>query len=250
MLNTFDENLVITAVQQLTTDLNSMSARIKKLEEGGGGGGLELVDSLDITLNLKNDTTWDSITPSTSEVQIRAADSQTRMEVDSTLFDFSKEGLIVTAQTVINYKYKDNPELKLLPISLGFSGNYFVMNCPSSYDQLKTKNFVQYVRDMTLNSMYVYYNGSGTPTKFTNAFAAYPQGTTISFSSVNNKYQVKLSKIVCRCNASYFPVENFGYIDSENTNIIVQIRIYKAPLSICPILDTYYKLSDRMILPE
>lgn len=37
MLNTFDENLVITAVQQLATDLTSLSGRIKKLEDNGGG---------------------------------------------------------------------------------------------------------------------------------------------------------------------------------------------------------------------
>ena len=54
MLRTFDENLVITAVQQLTTDLDSMSARIKKLEEGGGGGGLKKIlsktyENVDIT---------------------------------------------------------------------------------------------------------------------------------------------------------------------------------------------------------
>ena len=38
MLRTFDDSLITTAVQQLTTDLDSMAARIKKLEEGGGGG--------------------------------------------------------------------------------------------------------------------------------------------------------------------------------------------------------------------
>ena len=57
MLRTFDENLVITAVQQLTTDLDSLSGRIKKLEEGGGGGGWELVttkeyNNVTITENL------------------------------------------------------------------------------------------------------------------------------------------------------------------------------------------------------
>lgn len=63
MLRTFDENLVITAVQQLTTDLDSLSGRIKKLEEGGGDGGWTLIvektyENLSIS---ENTTTFDTI---------------------------------------------------------------------------------------------------------------------------------------------------------------------------------------------
>ena len=46
MLRTFDENLVITAVQQLTTDLDSLSVRIKKLEDNGGGSPKLIVEKI------------------------------------------------------------------------------------------------------------------------------------------------------------------------------------------------------------
>ena len=57
MLNTFDENLVITAVQQLATDLTSLSGRIKKLEDEGGGG-----------WNLVSEKTYENVTISANVV--------------------------------------------------------------------------------------------------------------------------------------------------------------------------------------
>ena len=65
MLRTFDENLVITAVQQLTTDLDSLSGRIKKLEEGGGGGGKLLYEKTYTDVEPTTSTsaqTFDTIT--------------------------------------------------------------------------------------------------------------------------------------------------------------------------------------------
>ena len=62
MLRTFDENLVITAVQQLTTDLDSLSGRIKKLEEGGGGGALVFEKTYtDVNITNTTEATFDTV---------------------------------------------------------------------------------------------------------------------------------------------------------------------------------------------
>ena len=173
MLPTFDENLVITAVQQLTTDLTSMSARIKKLEEGGGGGD---------TWNLVHTEEIEVSTTNTSETTVKSI-------YIPELQPAAKDELVIL-------QIKDKA---------GVRSDYFYESI-SIYDigALISANEITLPTSATPNGR-LFYKGSGTPaqyTVFTNSRGVY--GGSLIYAV--NPEQTQLN-IMARFNESYGAID-------------------------------------------
>ena len=251
MLKTFDENLVITAVQQLSTDLTSLSARIKKLEdEGGGGGGFELIDTYQATINLKNDTTWDSWTPSNTETQIKATETEYRMLIDLSDIDKNSEGLLIEALEVVNYKYAENTPLVSIPISTSRQVCWLFIPSPANITEFtgNVYNTNLQGKNILWDNKNCYYTSGGTPQVQSTDFGVYAGTTIITTTLTDGKYGIKLNKIYAKCNDTYFPTSKYSSIDSEQTNMIIKINAYKIHNS--PITQIYHDARSLIVLPE
>ena len=184
MLKTFDENLVITAVQQLTTDLDSLSGRIKKLEEGGGGGdwGFRLIHEEDLEVS----------TTSTSQENVK---------------DIYLEDLIFTKDEIPIILIKDKAGPRA-----GYFYGYITMIMGAAVYAMNEQTTMTSLTNMTTTGLYV--KADGTYAIANNFVGLFPSTVRLNASQPSDQY-VRISS---KYNA------NNGAIDGTFTVIIGAIK--------------------------
>lgn len=184
----------------------------------------ELVASVDETINLSSDTSWDSITPSTSSQTILAA-GDTRAACSYTLTESETEnkGVIAVCHIGTNYAYTSSPSANY-PLSqeLMCDAQYCMIDIANRTDlglTISGSGFAQpYVESQ---GTFKLYSGSGYgigPTRIT--FSA------TNTSSTTPNVGFTRPDIIARCNNAIFSTSSAALIDSANTNIVFKYRIY------------------------
>ena len=242
-------NTDVTAYATATVaDANCVAANIKKdisifgvtgTFEGGGGGsypwfgaGTTFVErKINRTLNLKNDTSFDSWTASTTAGDIKAASSS----ADFTLtVDYNNVYFVVT-HCYCEYAYLSGVTLKNIPKR--YSQYYVSTHYPYPADYTNfiggtNNNVSSSTNTVTRNALLYYGNTTGafgttasTSTNYGVYMSNYPStsssGTTVNFT---------FPAIRARCNTTSFATTNKAYIDSANTNFIITSDVYKTPV--------------------
>ena len=208
---------------------------------GGGGGGsypwygpnTVLDYTKTITINLKNDTSWDSWTASTSATTILAASSNADF---SYTYDFTQYSVAIVTQVATNYTYISTATKKAIPIANG--GLFFTLGwgIPSSYDDYQTGTNGSAVNSNITIGRCFYYSTSGVKsvTSSVSSGGAYiTNAPTISQSISGNSATLgyKRNAVLAKCSSSYFATARKADIDSENSNVFVKVYIYKTPIS-------------------
>ena len=207
-------------------------------KSGGGGGGsypwfgpgTELVDTKQEIINLADDTSWASWTPSTTAGTILAAPSAYQYEwsVDLEQYDY-----YIISSFVTDVALKNTATLQKVPIRIGRINIQEVYGVPNSYntwesaERKKHKNLSQYVMLMS------YYNLSGVMD--VNDGSLYGPEFTSQNPSVSptwpNTIKWKRSDIIAQCNTTYFYTDRAVDIDADNTNMTIDIELYRTPIA-------------------
>ena len=176
-------------------------------------------------VNLKDDTDFDSWTASTTYHTLKVAHSTNDMllSIDGTNYVYA----VVTTQ-YCSIKHLAGATLKATPIAHCCVCYSFCFPYPSLRSDLEGA----YTMNMALSGQVYgirYYNSTGTDSFSANqAYGVYSTGApTISLNTA--QIALKLGAINCRCNTSYFATARKPEIDSENTNMVRTVDVYRTP---------------------
>lgn len=199
---------------------------------GGGGASswlpasAELVASEDETINLSTDTSWDSITPSTTQQDLLAAtDARTRCAYTLTAEQTANKAVIAVAHGLVGHVYTSSPEV-------AFVKSVEVMTI-AHYCMLDLANLDDYGLITNSNTnREVFVNESGNTGlidgSIYNGIIAESSMTlsTSSTKSTTPTVGLRRPKIRTKCSTSTFSTEAAALIDSANTNIVFKYRLY------------------------
>lgn len=200
---------------------------------GGGqyawlGSGAEKVGTvINKTINLKNDTTYDSWTASTTAGVIKAASTTADYTATVSLTDY--DYLFVT-RAFCQPVYFPGTEMKNV---IYRRSQYYIYNCfgmPNSLSDLQNES-MSAGNQFSSAAIYheVYYNSFGSL-----AAGLYSEGPiytsaspTVTYSSGSITY--KIPAISAKCNNTRFATGKKTAVDSENTNLIYTVDLYRVP---------------------
>lgn len=204
---------------------------------GGGGGsypwfGPNTVKDYTktITINLSEDTSWDSWTASTTATSILAAPSTNDFTY---AFDIDSYAVFIVTTAVTNYVHKSTATKANIPISSGRFDFCVFYGQPSSYSDYKTLTINTRGSTGSWNALRLYYyNSNSTKAVYATNYGAYASSNpTFSDSASGSTVTIggKRSPIYARCNATYFATARKADIDAENTNVVITFDVYKTP---------------------
>lgn len=186
---------------------------------------------LNRTINLKNDTSFDSWTASTSAGDIKAASSS----ADFTLTVDMNNVYFVVTHCYCEFAYLSGVTLKNIPKR--YSQYYVSMVYPFPNDYTSfiggTNIAIAYSGNTVTRNALLYYGST------TGAFGAY-SSTSSNYGVYMNSYpsistsgttaSFTFAVIRARCSSTYFAPTRKAYIDSANTNFIITSDVYKTPV--------------------
>ena len=221
---------------------------------GGGGGGSypwfgpnTVKDyTKTITINLKNNTSWDSWTASTTAGTILS--SPTTNDFSYT-FDHTQYVAFVVMQAVTNYVYKSTATKVKIPISTGRVNCYCCYTAPNSYDQYQSFTPASTISTNIFERTPSYYfDSSGVKKANLIQFGVYVSNPVLSTGRSENIYTIEVKRplISAKCAANYFDTERKGDIDSENTDVVIKFDVYKTPRNSAMIPVLYDSLATLM----
>lgn len=184
----------------------------------------QLVASEDETINLSADTSWDSITPSTTQQEILAATSvRTRCAYTLTAEETANKAVIAVAHSIVEHVYTTSPGTAYVKsVEKAMIAHYCML------DWVNLENY-GFVTNSNLKWQ-VYINASGN-SEITDSIyngIAFDE-VTLSTSSPKSTTPIvglRRPKIFTKCNDVMFSTDAAALIDSANTNIIFKYRLY------------------------
>lgn len=183
------------------------------------------------TVNLKDDTTYDSWTASTTETTLipESATADYTLNADFVNYDYClvHKGYI---QPVYN---TGTPETYRTHRVVQYYV-YYIYGYPntSTTSNVQTDTAGNAVNTAFTNAAYqYYYNSSGAivsriATACGPCYTSVPS-VTVTFSSGTVKY--KQPSFLAKCDASRFTTERKGQVDSANTNYYLTVDVYRVP---------------------
>lgn len=215
---------------------------INNISGGGGGDSWESIIDFTKTINLKDDTTFDSITPSTSAQQIYAAvngvKNDQNVKIETSAVDFSTYSYVGIGIQKIEYAWLSSPSSSGVPKK----NLHITLIHPNLY-----------IRDF-----YTMWNVSiaGCFQRSDDSFQTRNQGIVLggvafgtnSTNTATPKFSLQIPKITVQANASNFPVADVQLIDSENTNITCIWKLYRSTKK--TIDSTLYNLVRGALYPS
>lgn len=186
-----------------------------------GGNNPVLVDSITKVINVANDTTYNSIIPSTSSQVIKSKEELLVVEnIDLDNYDY-----VVIKKLISAVSYKD------APADINLIKNYANMSiynlCRRYVNSLTTKT--DNVSTLTSETgLLLQKSGAG------DSYSSYGTGG-IRPSSSNTPYYYQYGKsltidqeeIIAQANTTYMQQEAFNYLDAENSNITFIVEVYR-----------------------
>ena len=204
---------------------------------GGGGGGSypwfgpnTVKDyTKTITINLKDDTSFDSWTASTSATSILASPTTNDFTYS---YDRDTDAVTIVCTVITNFTLKSTATKQLIPISTGRTDWHCFSGTPSTYTQFQSLTVGTQAYKTVSDVRLYYYGTNGTKYPNTVSYGVYPYGAPSYAQSASGSTVTisgKRSAIYARCSASYFDTARKNDIDSENTDVVITFDVYKTP---------------------
>lgn len=204
---------------------------------GGGGGSYPwfgpnttfVERKLNRTVNLANDTSFDSWTASTTGGKIKDAGEISSPDLTITA-DYSNAYWIYI-RYYIDYVYKTSAILQNIPRRSAYHFLSIIYPIVSNEPNLvnRTCNSVQVSSLISRSGIRFYGSTTGTLAFSYGNYGVYP-GNVPSSSSSGLNVKFALSSLSARCNSTYFATERKADIDSANTNVVITADIYRTPI--------------------
>lgn len=209
----------------------------------------ELIDETLIEVNLKNDTTFDEWTASTTATIIDEMGAEADFSIDA---DYSKYIYVVSTKAVSSIAAVSETDLKKFPFKYGRITVYEVLSAPVSYAAMNNNNANGLCTSKFEQHRLFAYNSSGNLTCQYSAEAEYYGAMSISDPKVtgsiaNGKLNYFRGSIYAQCNASYFETAKKDKVDSEQTNMDIHVEIYRAPIEYDRCKYEFEKFRELMV---
>lgn len=208
------------------------------------GIGTEKLEDKSITVNLKDDTSFDSWEASTTQETILAASSEPDFEWDIDLSNFNYNIFI---KTIVDVKYLDTATLENTIKRYGrfeAINVYGAANSITGFDNDSIERTYYTTGNMLSN---FYYDSNGDVAyAITNAGVMY-LASSFSVSSANGKVSLKRPAVSSKCNSDMFATDRKTEVDSENTNMIVYASCYKTPINNEKMHIEYEKMRNLLL---
>lgn len=179
----------------------------------------ELLDTWGNTLNLKDDTNFDGLTPGTTTSNIIANNESTKT-ID---VELSAYAYFIIHECFIKASYQDTPGEK----AFAKAANIHMMALT------RTVGGQNSVIGTTLSGMpYLFSNGELLASPNASSYGIYesaPTGAYKSSGSMSTEYTLNTPRWNMRGSASYAPVPTLEAIDSANSFIQYRFSIYRMP---------------------
>lgn len=232
-----------------TATIDEYSSLIDSIQQGStplwaGGGNPVLIDSVEKVKNLANDTTYNSITPSTN---IQTILTPTRL-INNTTLNTEKYDYVVIKKIIIDLKYYDDipSDYKYIKRKayeyIYDSGKMYYVNNVEKVNNSQTI----FNQDVTL------YNNGASGETFTNGYMPYGISTSGSISPYISQsgdtpiFWCDSEQFIARANTAYMQVEAFDYLDAKNSNIFLKAELYQVDKGTAPYLCAKNQLIDML----
>ena len=217
-------------------DINALiTAKILGGGGGGGGGsypwfgpGTEFVGrKLEKTINLGNDTSFDTWTASTSSGSIKAKGTENEFTIsDDYDYAFSfVEHFYVDVAFLAGATLKNTiKRFTYVQVSSYYPIFQNESSLDDGYNSMKSQT--------TYDNKFIRYYGSTEGTLETTGSPYGPMYSTnsgIGFTTGGVYY--RLPAISARCHNSYFGTDRKSEVDSANTNMVITVDVYKTPVA-------------------
>lgn len=203
---------------------------------GGGGGDYPWFGQnttyvgriLNKTVNLKNDTSFDSWTASTTAGTIKAA---------STTNDFSQvcdtnNTWWFLARFYVDIALKSSATLKNTVRRFVAYHTHLVYSYPSNNSNLinGTNDTVTYGSLPSRIGLRYYGSTTGSLAFATSLYGPMYVNSAPTYSISGVTFSGKLPAILARCQSTYFATSRKADVDSANTNMVITVDVYKTPV--------------------
>ena len=201
------------------------------------GNGAEKVGTIiNQTINLKNDTTYDSWAASTTATTIKSASESPDYTASLNIVDY--DYCIVTLGFVQPVYLSGTPmKSTTYRVAQYHVQYYYGYPTSSNTSAVQSNTATQALSLSSSSNMFVqlYYNSSGvlTARSATQCGAIYMSSTpTYSGTSVtdgNLSFNYKIPAFYAKCDSSRFTTTRKTQVDSANTNYILTVDLYRVP---------------------
>ena len=206
-----------------------------------GGNNPVLIASKKETINIADDTDFNSITPSYSDQVIKNQQLKwlTASDIDIDNYDY-----VTIVKCSINLLYSQDAPSNKKRIK---NRAYFYVYNTGKYRQTPFDNPTVFSLTELYKAGNLYYNGN------MDAYQAYVNGgiwmTSMyspTYDSTNGTIDLSISDIRLKADNNYMSVESFDYLDTNNSNIIIESEIYRIDKN-SPIVKVENDVSDALI---
>jgi len=191
------------------------------------GDDWELVKEFtDITGNLKDDTTFNSWTASTTAGTLLSGPTfGTFTATDLTQYEY-----VILYDCGLCLKYNAGATLKVMPHTYSFIYTVLIHRHPTSLTGWRGNTWTTNSYSGTSNYYLAYYKSDGTETIAATTYGVYFTSTAPTLSSTSSAsptITVKSPNVVARCSTTYFATARKTEIDSENSKFFSRARVYR-----------------------
>ncbi len=217
------------------TKMNEYSSLIDSIQMGGSS--IELVKSMRQVINIANDTTYNSITPSSSSQQIKAS-----FEIMKEILDLEHYEYYLVKRTLCHTAY-----MSTIPNTYKYLKNYMtteIYNIGSANIIPTSENKVNYACDCANIHDIIYNNGSKGEVLSGYASGGIKIASTYSpslnsQSSLTPTLTVSTNPIGISINSNYMQSEAFNYVDASNSEVVIKAELYRVPKDIISYVTLY-----------
>ena len=211
---------------------------------GGGGGSSdtwELILDHTVTLNLSADTSFDSITPSTTAQNIKSAVNGVKnsggVMIETDAVDFATYSYVGIGIQTINFAWQSEPSAAGVP-----KMNYYILRIHPNLYTNANYDLWQATKGACFQ------RSDDSPQNRNNGvvLGGASFGTNAT-STPTPKFRLQIGTIKVQANATYFPVADVQLIDSANTDITCVWKLWRSPRK--SIDATQYDLVRSMLYP-
>lgn len=225
--------------QSTTYKIADMAQAITDIPSGGGGtpsfwaGGLnpQLIQTVTMTHNLSEDTSYNNTTPKTSAqtILIGTQYRETMETVDMANYDH-----VLFMDIVTPHKYTETPSVSHM-LAVGSKVVYFIGR---RYDSTATTAKQGMI--LTLGASPIAYYANASQTKYITSTAVYGIGYTtnapalVSSTADSTSIYVYSPNITVRTHSTYMKADAWQYVDAEATNIYIRYQLFRVDkMGIC-----------------
>jgi len=193
--------------------------------------------------NLKDDTSFDSWTASTSASTIKSYTTAATISANMANYEYA-----IVWDGWVKLAYLSGATLKVMPAEFSGPLNTWVLRRPTTVANAQANNFVTNTYSSSTLGYLFYYNSSGTYSMGNTTYGVYWSIQAPTFSSTTNDeitVTVRTPILQTRCSTTYFATARKPEIDSEHSYFHMEGKIYRIAKTSAYMEQMWHRMVDN-----